>query len=164
MKRENIASWTTALALLCLSGAAGSAEKPSDVRKQITKTEEQYFALYNKLNTVRQYDMVCRMDTPTGTTFAKRVCQPRYVQAAQQASATQRVQSAIEAGATAGAGNTRGPDVGAGAAGAVGVNTAGSDEGFRKNMLEVLQASPELQALGKKRDELQARLEELTRK
>jgi hypothetical protein len=37
------------------------------------------------------------------------------------------------------------------------------DDAFRKNMLDVLQKSPELQALGKKRDELQARYDAATK-
>ena len=82
----------------------------------------------------------------------------------QQSAASERMQSAIQAGATAGAGNGRGPDVGAGAAGRPGFTEGGMDEGFRRNMIDVLQKSPELQALGKKRDDLHARLEEATKK
>lgn len=162
--KRKVATGISMIALLALGSAARSAEKPGDVRKQITKAEEEYFALYNKLNTDRQYDMVCRKDVATGTTFAKRVCQPRYVELEQQANATQRIQSAIQAGASASAANTRGADIGAGGAGGPVTTTGASAEGFRRNMLEVLQKSPELQALGRKRDELQARLDELTKK
>ena len=38
------------------------------------------------------------------------------------------------------------------------------DDGFRKHMLEVLQKSPRLKALGEKRDALQIRLDQLTKK
>ena len=38
------------------------------------------------------------------------------------------------------------------------------NDAFRENMLDVLQKSPRLQALRDKRDALQARLDELTKK
>jgi hypothetical protein len=156
--------WLLPVALVIVGNAASAAEKASDLRKQITKTEEEYFALYNKLNTDRQYDVVCRKEAETGSTFLKRVCKPRYLEQAQQDAAAERMRSAISAAATASSGNTRGPDVGAGASGGPGVTTGGPDEGFRKNMLEVLQKSEELQVLGRKRDELEQRLAEATKK
>lgn len=162
-KRTSLASVLIGAALLAASTAAASAEKASDIRKEMAKVEEQYFALYNKLNTDRQYDMVCRREAETGTTFLKRVCKPRYVERAQQSAASERMQSAIQASATAGAANTRGPDVGATAAGAAATTAASTEEGFRKNMLAVLEKSPELQELGRKRDALQARLDAMSK-
>lgn len=156
--RKSIASMGIVAALLTASVAAVAAEKAANIRKEMAKVEEQYFALYNKLNTDRQYDMVCRREAETGTTFLKRVCKPRYVESAQQSAASERMQSAIQASATAGAANTRGPDVGATAAGAT-TTAPSAEEGFRRNMLAVLEKSPELQELGRKRDELQARLD-----
>src|SRR5262249_31411740 len=100
-----------------------------------------------------QYEMVCKMERADGSTFATRVCQPRYVEAAQQASASQRLQAATHAGRVD----------------ATSASTAASpfwrdDEGFRKNMLDALQKSPSLQVLGERRGARQARLEELTKK
>jgi len=151
-----------ALLLIVASFSAASAEKASDLRKEIVRTEDAFFALYNKVNTDRQYDMVCRKEAETGSTFLKRVCKPRYLEEVQSAAALERMQSAISAAASASA--ATGPvNVGAGSNSASTV-AAGPDDGFRKNMIEVLQKSPELQALGKKRDELQMRLTELSKK
>jgi hypothetical protein len=145
--------------LLAACSAATAAEKPAAIRKEMTKTEEAYFALYNKLNTDRQYDIVCRKEAETGSTFLKRVCKPRYLENAQQAAAAERMQSAIQASVTAAAANTRGPDVGVTSAASGSSSTSDQDAGFRKNMLAVLEKSPELKALGDKRDELQRRLD-----
>ena len=150
--KKSRAGWMAMLLLVPLSGAAFSAEKPSDIRQQIAKVEAQFFALYNKLNTDRQYDMVCKMDRATGTNFAARVCKPRYVQIAQQTNATERMQTATHSGPGVEATN---PSA---------ALSFPQDDAFRKNMLDVLQKSPELQALGEKRDALQARLDELTKK
>ena len=138
--------------LIAMSSAAMSAEKASDIRKQMSKLEDEYFALYNKLNTDRQYDMVCRKEAQTGSTFLKRVCKPRYVEAVQRDHAAERVQAAARGGPGIDATNP---------------GTAPSfwqDDGFRKNMLEVMRKSPKLQALGEKRDALQVRLDALAKK
>jgi hypothetical protein len=150
--KKSPARWIAMLLLVCLSGAAFSAENPSDLRRQIAKTEQEFFALYNKVNTDPQYAMVCKMERAAGTTFATRVCQPQYVEAAQQANASQRMQAATHAGRVEAANPSAAAPFWQ------------ADEAFRKNMLDVLQKSPRLQALGEKRDALQARLDELTRK
>jgi hypothetical protein len=144
--------WMVSLLLLPLSGTAFSAESPSALRKQIAKAEQEFFALYNTLNTDRRFDIICKTDRATGTNFATRVCQPRYVETEQRAHASERLQTATHAG----------PGIEASNPGAA--PTFWQDEGFRKNMLEVLQKSPRLQALGEKRDALQARLDELMKK
>ena len=150
--KKSRASWIAMLLLVPLSGPAFSADKPSNLRQQIAKVEAEYFALYNKLNTDRQYDMLCKMDRATGTSLAKRVCQPRYVEAVQRVNASERVQTATRGG----------PGVDATNPGAAPATS--QDDAFRQNMRDVLQKSPELQALGEKRDALQARLDELTKK
>jgi hypothetical protein len=145
------AGWMAMLLLVPLSGVAFSAETAADLRRQIAKTDEEFFALYNKLNTDPQYEMVCKMERADGSTFATRVCQPRYVEAAQQANASQRLQAATHAGRVD----------------AANPNAAlpfGQDDAYRQNVLDVLQKSPRLRALGEKRDALQARLDELIKK
>jgi len=149
---KNRAAWMAMLLLVPLSGTAFSAETPSSLRKQIAKTEQEFFALYNTLNTDRQYDMLCKMDRATGTTLAKRVCQPRYVETVQRDHASERVQAAARGG----------PGIDATNPGAA--PSFWQDDGFRKNMLEVMRKSPKLQALGEKRDALQVRLDELAKK
>jgi hypothetical protein len=162
MRATGSSSLLLALLLVAVSAIAVSAEKPSAIRGEITKTEDAYFALYNRLNTVRQFDMICRKDRATGSSFLVRICQPRYVLAMQEANASQRMQAAVQSGASSGPANSRGPDVGNSVAAGVSAASVQQDA-FNKNMLEVLQNSPELQALGQKRDELQARLQEATK-
>ena len=101
--------------------------------------------------------MVCRKEAQTGSSFAVRVCQPRYVLAAKETSAAERMRAATSAGEASGAANSRGPDVGNAIAGVGAADLGPRQEAMRKNLLEVLQSSPELQELGRKRDELQAR-------
>jgi hypothetical protein len=104
------------------------------------------------------------MDTPTGTSFAVRVCQPRYLMAANAKSASERMQSAVAASNSTGSANANGPSVGAGFGGGAGGSVAADmDEAFKQNMLALLQKSSELQTLGKKRDDLQARFAEVTK-
>ncbi len=158
----------TILVSLLLAGASTTAltdEKPSAIRAEMTKTEEAYFALYNKLNTDRRFDMVCRKEKATGTNFLTRVCQPRYVLDVQESRASERIRNATSVdGANAGSGNGNSPSFGY-TAGIVTTADAGPlQDAFRKNMLDVLEKSPELKALGQKRDELEQRLAAATKK
>jgi hypothetical protein len=82
---------------------------------------------------------------------------------ARESAASDRMQAAVSSVDSSGPANSRGPNVG-NAVSAGGIqDTAEKQEAFRKNMLDVLQKSEELQALGKKRDELQARLDAITK-
>jgi hypothetical protein len=150
--KKSPAAWAAMLLLVSLSGAAFCAENPASLRQQIAKTEQEFFALYNTLNTDPQYEMVCKMERETGSPFAKRVCQPRFFQATQQATAANRMQAAVHGG------------LGAEASTLGSAPSFWQDDGFRRHMLEVLQKSPKLKALGEKRDALQIRLDELTKK
>lgn len=152
MNKKNRVTSMAVVLFSFLSGAALGADSPSDLRRQIAKAEKDFFTLYNKLNSDRQYDMICKTDRTTGTTMAARVCQPRYVEASQRATSSERIQTAARGGPGVDAVNP---------GAAVGVS---QEEGFRQNMREVLAKSPELQALGQKRDELQARLDAITKK
>lgn len=153
-----------AFALLTSGGTALAADSPGKLRSEMAKAERQYIELYNKLNTNPEFAIVCRMDTPTGTSFAVRVCQPKYLMTANARSAGERMQSALAAGNSTGSANSSGPNVGVGFGGSGGESPAtGKDEAFRQNMLDLLQKSPELTALGRKRDELQSRYDEATK-
>lgn len=160
MNRVHALMMLPALALLAAGGVAAAADSPNKLRSEMATAERQYVDLYNKLNTERQFDIVCRMDKPTGTTFAVRVCQPRYLLRAKEKSATERMQAAVSAAESTGAANSGGPNVGAGSS-VAGVSAAPDmDEAFRQNLLAVQQRSAELRALGAKRDELQSRYDE----
>lgn len=152
------------LLFVVAGGAASAADSPGKLRTEMAKAEQDYVALYNKLNSDRQFDIVCKTDRPTGSSFPVRVCQPRYLLRATEKSATERMQSAVGAADSTGGANARGPDVGAGAgaSGAV-VGQPDKQQAFRQNILDVQQKSPELQALGLRRDELQARYDVATK-
>jgi hypothetical protein len=154
---------TLAALLLITGGIAAAADNPRDLQAEMVKVENEYFALYNQLNTDNQYDMVCGKVRPTGSSFDTRVCQPRYLLTAKENAASERVHSAIAAGDSSGPANTRGPDVGNAVAGGAAAVQLSKEQAFRDNMLSVLQKSPELQALGKKRDELQLRYDAATK-
>ncbi len=157
--KSRVLAIMSAFALQIACAAAAAAESPGKLRTEMARAERAFFDLYNKANTNPEFAIVCRMETPTGTNFAVRVCQPRYVMEATARSASERLQSAVAAGTTTGAANANGPNAGAVVA-AAGDVAAGKDQAFKQNMLDVMQKSPELQALGKKRDELQVRYNE----
>lgn len=161
----NKSRWMTVLlgsTLVAVSAGAMAQqkEKPGKIRSEMTRAEKEYVDLYNKLNTDPRFAIVCVTDRPTGSSMPVRVCQPRYVMSAREASASQRMQAASTASDSTGQANAAGPNVGAAVAGGGIVGAADVDEAFRQNMLAVQQKSPELQALGMKRDELQARYNE----
>ncbi len=154
----------SALALSAACGQSLAADSPGKLRAEMARAERDYIGLYNKVNTNPEFAIVCKMDTPTGTSFAVRVCQPKYLLTANAQSASERMQSAVAAGNSTGGTNANGPNVGAGLGGAGGAPVApDKDEAFKQNMLDLLQKSPELKALGKKRDDLQVRYNEATR-
>jgi hypothetical protein len=145
-----------AAAALVASGAFAQ-EKPGKIRTEMAKAEKAYIDLYNRLNTKPEFAFVCRMDKPTGSSLAVRVCQPRYVLNVKEKSATEVMQAAVAAGDSPGSPNVRGPNVGAVVVGGVEAGQPDMDEAFRQNLLAVQAGSPELRALRKQHDELQAR-------
>lgn len=152
------------IALLVTCGNALAADSPGKLRSEMAKAEREYIALYNKLNTVPEFAIACRMDTPTGTKFAVRVCQPKYVVDANARSASEIMKFAKDSLDTTAAGSAGGSNAGAGQNGdGGGFATGGKDEAYRQNVLDLMRRNPELQALGKKRDTLQASYDEATR-
>jgi hypothetical protein len=147
--------------LLAIATGTLAAESPGKLRSEMAKAERQFIDLYNKVNSNPEFAIVCRMDKPTGTSFAVRVCQPKYLMTETARAASERFQSAVAAGNSTGAANSNGPNVGAGfAAGSAGSTAGDKEAAFKQHMLELLNKNPELQALGTKRDELQARYDE----
>ena len=149
--------------LFALCGTAAGADSPSKLRSEMTKVEKEYVELYNKLNTEREFAIVCKMQQPTGTRFPVRVCQPRYLVNAAEEAATESMQSAMQS-ASATRDNVGQPTGGLGVA-SIGAGAPGQSarqQAFFLHVADVQQKSPELQALGKKREELQARYTEAT--
>ena len=154
----------SALAMLAAQASSMAAESPGKLRAEMTRAEREFIDLYNKVNTVPEFAIACRMETPTGSNFATRICQPKYIVTANARTAGERMQSAVAAGVNTGAANSNGPNVGAGMGAGGGSVDAAKEEAFRQNMLDALQRSPELRALGDRRDDLQARYNEATKR
>jgi hypothetical protein len=148
-----------AVLLLALCAKAMAADSPAKMRSESARLERQYIELYNKLNTDPQFEIVCRNEKPTGSNFNTRVCRARYLLDAMQASATERMRSAISNNANSAPANA------AGSSGGIELTGTGLpiqpdlDEAFRKNVLAMQAKSPELQALGTRRDVLQKQLD-----
>ncbi len=128
-------------------GSTVGAESATSIRRQMVKAEQEFITLYNKLNADPRFEVDCRQDRPTGSNFSLRVCEPRYRQKAKQAAVSDRVASVEHA-----------------AAGGEGPSTSGAppaslDEGYRQNVLDLMQKSAELRSLGEKRDALQKLLD-----
>lgn len=158
MNRNHEFAKTTLLALLLtLSGRASAADSPNRLRLEMAKAEQDYITLYNKLNAERQFDIVCTTDKPLGSSIPVRTCQARYLLRATASAATERMQSAVGAANSTGGANVNGPNVGARTTGGDVAGMPDKLQAFRQNVLDVQQKSPELQKLGKQRDELQKR-------
>ena len=51
----------------------------SDLRREVFQAEEDFYAVYNKLNDDKEYDVRCFYETPTGTHQKNHVCRARFV-------------------------------------------------------------------------------------
>ena len=145
------------MGLLAVCSSAIAADSPSKLRSEMARAEQDYITLYNKLNTDRQFDIVCVTDKPTGSSLPVRTCQARYMLRAAATAATERMQSAVAAGQSTGGANASGPNVGAAAGGGAMSGQPDKLQAFRQNIIDLQQKNPELLAPGKQRDELQQR-------
>ncbi len=145
--------------LLVVCAGANAGESPTRLRSGMAKAGKDYIDLYNKTNTDPQFEIICRNEKPTGTNFSTRICRPRYVLDAMQASASDTVRRAVASSATAGAANPAGPMSVHCRAAAKRTARRTRTQPSTKNVLEAQNRNPELLALGKKRDELQKQLE-----
>jgi hypothetical protein len=57
-------------------------EKLRDLTRDLAKAEDSFFNAYNRVNTIREFDVHCNVVTPTGTLLSHRECTPRFAQAA----------------------------------------------------------------------------------
>jgi len=51
----------------------------TQLRVQVYKAEDNYFATFNELNSTDEFDIHCRREAPTGTRIAQRVCRAKFV-------------------------------------------------------------------------------------
>lgn len=153
----------TALLMLAICASAGAAESQTKLRSSIAKIDKQYIELYNKLNTESQYEIVCRNEKTTGTSYASRVCRARYLRGAMDNASSDRMRGANEPGSNS---NPNNASASAGIGGALdGTGMRGmeeKDEAFRQHLIATMQKNPELQELGRQRAALQQQLDEVT--
>lgn len=153
----------SALAMLAAQASSMAAESPGKLRAEMTRAEREFIDLYNKVNTVPEFAMASRMETPTGSNFATRICQPntsspptpglpasacsrRWLPASTRARPIRTAPMWEREWAQAGDPSMR------------------PRKKLKQNMLDTLQRSPELRALGDRRDDLQARYDEATKR
>lgn len=51
----------------------------AELRREVYQAEEDFYALYNKLNDDNEYDVRCFYETATGTHIENHVCRARFV-------------------------------------------------------------------------------------
>ena len=66
-----------------------------ELTHEVAKAEDAFFDAYNHVNTKRQFDVHCSVETATGTLISKRVCKPRFVAAARENEAWNVMESMI---------------------------------------------------------------------
>jgi hypothetical protein len=59
---------------------AAHREKLRVLTHDLVKAEDAFFNAYNRVNTIREFDVHCNVVTPTGTLFSHRECTPRFAQ------------------------------------------------------------------------------------
>ncbi len=59
----------------------------SELRKEVFESEEDFYAIYNRLNDDDEYDVTCFYETPTGTRIKNHVCRARFISNAYSANA-----------------------------------------------------------------------------
>ena len=143
--------------------------------KEVRESERRFYQRYNDFNKKRDYAIKCSTEAPTGTRFRSTSCEPVFVTKADEAEARAFL-SAYGVGdqATGTPGGVTGParafdppmtnPVAAGSFTPAQMAKDAAQPGFRQNMLEVTQASPELTRMAKEHAELVERFNEMFRK
>jgi hypothetical protein len=173
-----------ALALLPLEVAAAEAAsvQPLDrqkisamdhwqLRREIQRTENRFFALYNTLSTRNEFDILCTMEVLPNSKRKYNSCRPRFLLKAERADAEAFLDGVLFSGANTGSasdrqsvstGSLQGGGAGAGQRGGNAMlpqseADARRDE-YRKYMLDIINGSPDLLILVRDREALEAAL------
>ncbi len=59
-----------------------SQKSPRDLRRDVSRSEKDFYAIYNKLNDDGLYDVHCTREAPTGSVIKSQVCRPKFLQRA----------------------------------------------------------------------------------
>jgi hypothetical protein len=105
----------------------------SVISAKLQELEEEFYAEYNKLNTNRQYDIVCTTEAAPGSRVRPRVCQPEFARTATRNDGPSRGNRCTRPGMVVVASKTR---------------------DYQKHMADVVKKHPELLELLKERREL----------
>ncbi|HYP79338.1 MAG TPA: hypothetical protein VEQ17_03560 [Steroidobacteraceae bacterium] len=117
----------------------------SEMRQDIVKVEDRFFALYNELNTDDDYDVHCESDVPTGTLLAYRTCRTVFYTKAQAAEARYFLNNEEYAPPADLVALERAPE-------------------YRDRALAVINSHPELRQLISERDELERQYNQARKK
>jgi len=118
-------------------------EKLHQMQRHIEDIEDHFNAVYNQLNTRHEFDVSCVSEAPTGSLIRRRICKPVYVADAEREGSIAFLEGHAAPPADL-------------------VALAHRDE-YRRNMLEVVKRSPQLQQLLRERAELAAHYKKATK-
>lgn len=124
------------------------APRLDELRAAIVKAEDRFYARYNELNKVDDFDVECKVDAPTGTKFKQRGCLTRVQLKAQQEQGSEFMKMVQDqAVGVPGTPPTTDPDT---------AMLARYQE-YKMNALYLLNMNPELRRLVRERDEAEKR-------
>lgn len=106
-----------------------------ELRQQMVQLEDKFYALYNELNTDRDFEVHCHIEAPTGRIIKERVCRLAFVENAQE----REVQAMLEGHAA--------PPADA-------VHQARTPE-FEAHFMKVVNSDPRLRKLVRQRESLE---------
>jgi hypothetical protein len=118
---------------------AAHRKKLRELTRDLAKAEDAFFNAYNRVNTIREFDVHCNVVTPTGTMLSSRVCTPRFAQDAEEDEAKATFEG-LTAGSTGGLAAT--PH---GMTANEVINAKYSD--YKKHLAEVVTKDPELRKM-----------------
>jgi len=152
-----------------LDPATVAAMKPWKLRSEMDRIEASFYALYNKLSTRDEFDIVCTTQAKPESKLQYRSCRPRFLSRASTADAEAFLDGVLFSGANTGSGGASQSvspgslQGGSGGSGQRGGNAmlpqsegaARMDE-YRQYMLAIINASPDLLVLVRDREALAA--------
>jgi hypothetical protein len=127
----------------------------SEMKAAIAESEDRFYARYNELNEVDDFDIECRVDAPLGTRIPQRLCLTKLQLRARAAFGREYLQSLQELAMVIGGGQGPGkpPDTNP-------VATWSSRyEDYRNNMLDLMKMNPDLQRLATQGEAARKRFE-----
>lgn len=146
-----------------------STMKPWQLRQEMDRVEQRFYALYNKLSTQDEFDIVCTMQAQPNSKFKHRMCRPRFLLKASNADAQAFLDGVLFSGANTGSasdrqsvsssslqGGTAGEGQRGGNAMLPGSEEAARLDEYRQYMLVIINASPDLLVLVRDREALGA--------